>query len=68
MTFIVHDVLLRCYSTISILAFKQRIEGVGKIKDGHNPAAWMLEITTPTREMDLNVDFADIYKNSELYR
>ncbi|KAG2371055.1 Pleiotropic drug resistance protein [Vigna angularis] len=43
-------------------AFDERIEGVGKIKDGHNPAAWMLEITTPAREMDLNVDFADIYK------
>jgi len=46
----------------------QRIEGVGKIKDGHNPAAWMLEITTSAREKDLNIDFADIYKNSELYR
>jgi len=45
----------------------QRIEGVDKIEDGRNPAAWMLEITTPAREMDLNVDFADIYKHSELY-
>ncbi|XP_014500002.1 ABC transporter G family member 40 isoform X2 [Vigna radiata var. radiata] len=51
-----------------LIEYFERIEGVGKIKDGHNPAAWMLEITTPTREMDLNVDFADIYKNSELYR
>jgi hypothetical protein len=49
-------------------AFNQRIEGVSKIKDGHNPATWMLEITTSAKEMDLNVDFADVYKNSELYR
>ncbi|KAK7335964.1 hypothetical protein VNO80_28128 [Phaseolus coccineus] len=51
-----------------LVEYFERIEGVDKIKDGHNPAAWMLEITTSSREMDLNVDFADIYKNSELYR
>ncbi|KAK7325204.1 hypothetical protein VNO77_29362 [Canavalia gladiata] len=49
-------------------AFDERIEGVSKIKDGYNPATWMLEISTSAREMDLNIDFADIYKNSELYR
>ncbi|XP_027926159.1 pleiotropic drug resistance protein 1-like [Vigna unguiculata] len=51
-----------------LIEYFERIEGVGKIKDGHNPAAWMLEITTSAREKDLNIDFADIYKNSELYR
>ncbi|KAL2968076.1 hypothetical protein AAZX31_15G011500 [Glycine max] len=51
-----------------LVEYFERIEGVGKIKDGHNPAAWMLEITTPAREMDLNVDFSDIYKNSVLCR
>ncbi|KAG5099490.1 hypothetical protein JHK82_044542 [Glycine max] len=48
-------------------AFDERIEGVGKIKDRHNLTAWMLEVTTSAREMDLNVDFADIYTNSELH-
>lgn len=44
------------------------IEGVEKIKDGYNPATWMLEVTSTTQEMALGVDFADIYRNSELYR
>ncbi|KAJ1376803.1 P-loop containing nucleoside triphosphate hydrolase [Sesbania bispinosa] len=51
-----------------LIKYFERIEGISKIKDGYNPATWMLEITTSAREMDLNVDFADIYKNSELYR
>ncbi|XP_027344150.1 pleiotropic drug resistance protein 1-like isoform X3 [Abrus precatorius] len=51
-----------------LIEYFERIEGVSKIKDGHNPATWMLEITTSAREMDLNVDFADIYRNSELHR
>ncbi|XP_061336755.1 pleiotropic drug resistance protein 1-like isoform X2 [Gastrolobium bilobum] len=51
-----------------LIKYFEGIEGVSKIKDGCNPATWMLEITTSAREKDLNVDFADIYKNSELYR
>ncbi|KAJ1259983.1 hypothetical protein BS78_10G197300 [Paspalum vaginatum] len=42
--------------------------GVIKIKDGYNPATWMLEVTTVSQEFVLGVDFSDIYKNSELYR
>lgn len=44
------------------------IEGVSKIKDGYNPSTWMLEISTAAQEMALGVDFADVYKNSELYK
>jgi len=33
-----------------------------------NPAAWMLEITTPGMEHQLGVDFAQVYKESELAR
>ncbi|GAU11042.1 hypothetical protein TSUD_113350 [Trifolium subterraneum] len=51
-----------------LIKYFERIEGVSKIKDGHNPATWMLEITTSVKEMDLYVDFADVYKYSELYR
>ncbi|RZB60291.1 ABC transporter G family member 40 [Glycine soja] len=50
-----------------LIEYFERIEGVGKIKDRHNLTAWMLEVTTSAREMDLNVDFADIYTNSELH-
>jgi hypothetical protein len=44
------------------------IEGVSKIKDGYNPATWMLEISSSAQEMALEVDFSNIYKNSDLFR
>ncbi|GAU16050.1 hypothetical protein TSUD_339210 [Trifolium subterraneum] len=44
------------------------IAGVPKIKVGYNPAAWMLEISSPSAEAQLGVDFAEIYANSTLYR
>ena len=50
------------------LAFIKGIEGVSKIKDGYNPATWMLEVTTSAQEILLGVDFNDIYKNSDQYR
>jgi hypothetical protein len=48
--------------------FIQAIQGVSKIKDGYNPATWMLEVTTISQEQILGVDFSDIYKKSELYQ
>ncbi|KAF7843299.1 pleiotropic drug resistance protein 1-like [Senna tora] len=51
-----------------LIKYFESIEGVSKIKDGYNPATWMLEMTTQAQEMALGVDFADLYKNSELYR
>ncbi|KAF8696860.1 hypothetical protein HU200_036499 [Digitaria exilis] len=49
-------------------AFDEGIQGVRKIKDGYNPATWMLEITTAFQEQTLGVDFSDLYKKSELYQ
>ncbi|XP_043709772.1 pleiotropic drug resistance protein 1-like isoform X1 [Telopea speciosissima] len=46
----------------------EAIEGISRIKDGYNPATWMLEVTAPAQEEALCVNFSDIYKNSELYR
>ncbi|XWS19043.1 hypothetical protein CRYUN_Cryun32bG0097100 [Craigia yunnanensis] len=51
-----------------LIKYFEGIQGVSKIKDGYNPATWMLEVTTTAQELALGVDFADIYKNSELYR
>ncbi|KAK7284171.1 hypothetical protein RJT34_18912 [Clitoria ternatea] len=45
----------------------QGIQGVSKIKDGYNPATWMLEAITSAKEMELGIDFAEVYNNSELY-
>lgn len=44
------------------------INGVGKIKDGYNPATWMLEVTSVAQEAAHGIDFAELYKSSELYR
>lgn len=44
------------------------IDNVSKIKDGYNPATWMLEVTSSAKEIALGVDFSDIYKKSDLYR
>ncbi|XP_065867193.1 pleiotropic drug resistance protein 1-like [Euphorbia lathyris] len=51
-----------------LIKYFEGIEGVSKIKDGYNPATWMLEVTSSAQEIALGVDFSDIYKNSELYR
>ncbi|MCL7029383.1 hypothetical protein MKW94_012888 [Papaver nudicaule] len=49
-----------------LIRYFEGIEGVSKIKDGYNPATWMLEVTSAGQEGGLGVDFTDIYKNSEL--
>ncbi|KMT06317.1 hypothetical protein BVRB_7g160000 [Beta vulgaris subsp. vulgaris] len=51
-----------------LIEYFEGIPGVPKIKDGYNPATWMLDITTPQVESEVNVDFAQIYANSKLYQ
>ncbi|OAY52727.1 pleiotropic drug resistance protein 1 [Manihot esculenta] len=51
-----------------LINYFEEINGVSKITDGYNPATWMLEVTSSAQELSLGVDFAVIYKNSELYR
>lgn len=51
-----------------LIEYFEAIPGVPKIKDGYNPATWMLEITTSSMETQLQVDFAVIYANSPLYQ
>ncbi|KAK8678823.1 hypothetical protein V6N13_144304 [Hibiscus sabdariffa] len=51
-----------------LIKYFEGIQGVSKIKDGYNPATWMLEVTTSAQELSLGVDFTDIYRNSDLYR
>ncbi|GAB4842033.1 transcription factor [Ancistrocladus abbreviatus] len=51
-----------------LIKYFEDIDGVPRIKDGYNPATWMLEVTTPSQELSLEVNFAEIYKNSDLYR
>ncbi|KAK6152321.1 hypothetical protein DH2020_014956 [Rehmannia glutinosa] len=49
-------------------AFDEAVPGVPKIEEGYNPATWMLDISTPAAEVQLGVDFADIYAKSSLYQ
>ncbi|XP_050265738.1 pleiotropic drug resistance protein 1-like isoform X11 [Quercus robur] len=51
-----------------LISYFEGIRGVKKIRDGINPATWMLEVTTAAQEAVLGVNFSDVYNNSELYR
>ncbi|KAK4279547.1 hypothetical protein QN277_011313 [Acacia crassicarpa] len=51
-----------------LIEYFEAIPSVPKIKEGYNPAMWMLDITSPTSESQLGVDFAELYTNSELYQ
>jgi hypothetical protein len=46
----------------------QAIPGIEKITEGYNPATWMLEVSSPLAEARLEINFAEIYANSGLYR
>ncbi|KAJ3673148.1 hypothetical protein LUZ60_006522 [Juncus effusus] len=51
-----------------LIEYFQTIPGVPKIREDHNPATWMLDITTPAMEADLSLDYAEVYANSSLYQ
>ncbi|XP_078161527.1 ABC transporter G family member 36-like [Carex rostrata] len=51
-----------------LIEYFEAVPGVTKIKDGYNPATWMLEVTSGAQEEALGVDFTQLYKNSELYK
>ncbi|KAH0932745.1 hypothetical protein HID58_009862 [Brassica napus] len=50
-----------------LIEYFEAVEGVPKIKDGYNPATWMLDVTTPSMESQMSLDFAQIFTNSSLY-
>ncbi|WVY91541.1 hypothetical protein V8G54_037055 [Vigna mungo] len=51
-----------------LIQYFEAVQGVPQIKDGYNPATWMLEVTSAAKEASLKIDFTDVYKNSELHR
>ncbi|KAK1259793.1 putative pleiotropic drug resistance protein 7 [Acorus gramineus] len=51
-----------------LIEYFEGVDGVRKIKDGYNPATWMLEVTTMAQEELLRVDFTQYYKDSSLYQ
>lgn len=60
--------LFGSFTSYVLLSYGQGIPGVAKIKDNYNPATWMLEVTSASVEAELGFDFANIYKESTLYR
>ncbi|XP_061345283.1 ABC transporter G family member 32 isoform X2 [Gastrolobium bilobum] len=54
--------------SIELISYFEAIEGVPKIRPGYNPATWMLEVTSSAEENRLGVDFAEIYRRSNLYQ
>ncbi|KAJ6407594.1 hypothetical protein OIU84_010975 [Salix udensis] len=51
-----------------LIEYFEAVPGVPKIKDAYNPATWMLEISAPSMEAQLDIDFAEHYANSSLYQ
>ncbi|GMI73697.1 ATP-binding cassette G33, pleiotropic drug resistance 5, PLEIOTROPIC DRUG RESISTANCE 5 [Hibiscus trionum] len=55
-------------NSCKLIEYFEGIPGVPKIKENDNPATWMLEVTNPSIEAELGVDFAHLYKQSSLYQ
>ncbi|KAL2933657.1 ABC transporter G family member 39 [Bienertia sinuspersici] len=51
-----------------LVEYFEAIPGVPKITDDCNPATWMLDISSPQEESQLNMDLAEYYANSSLYQ
>ncbi|KAK3119462.1 hypothetical protein QOZ80_9AG0670890 [Eleusine coracana subsp. coracana] len=51
-----------------MIKYFEEIEGVNGIKDGYNPATWMLDVTSTVQEQMPEIDLSEIYKRSELYQ
>lgn len=47
--------------------YLQAIPGIPQIAEGYNPATWMLEVSNIDMEIQLGVDFAELYLKSSLY-
>ncbi|GLT32733.1 hypothetical protein SLA2020_073780 [Shorea laevis] len=50
-----------------VIEYFEGISGIPKIRENYNPATWILEVTSPSPEAELGVDFAQIYQGSALY-
>ncbi|XP_037413167.1 ABC transporter G family member 37 [Triticum dicoccoides] len=55
-------------NSANLIEYFEEIEGISKIKDGYNPATWMLEVSSSAQEEMLGIDFAEVYRQSELYQ
>ncbi|XP_034574769.1 ABC transporter G family member 41 isoform X3 [Setaria viridis] len=56
------------HHSCKVIQYFQAISGVPKIKDNYNPSTWMLEVTSTSMEIQLGVDFAQVYRDSSMYK
>uniref|UniRef100_A0A803KN58 ABC transporter domain-containing protein n=1 Tax=Chenopodium quinoa TaxID=63459 RepID=A0A803KN58_CHEQI len=49
-----------------VIEYFQTIPSMPKIKDNYNPATWMLEVTSASSEIELGINFAEVYNSSAL--
>lgn len=61
-------ILFDYYLLIYLHICMKGIPGVPKIKENHNPATWMLEVTGSSMEARLGLDFANLYRDSHLFQ
>ncbi|CAA0810621.1 ABC transporter G family member 32 [Striga hermonthica] len=54
--------------SMKLIQYFEAIPGVQKIRPGYNPATWILEVTSTSEENRLGVDFAEIYRRSNLFQ
>ncbi|CAA3033443.1 ABC transporter G family member 32-like [Olea europaea subsp. europaea] len=52
----------------NLIEYFEGVDGVPRIRPGHNPATWILEVTSSVEEAHLGVDFAEIYRRSHLFQ
>ncbi|KAH8952003.1 hypothetical protein BDL97_09G061300 [Sphagnum fallax] len=52
----------------NLIEYFEAIPGVPSIKEGYNPATWMLDVTSNMVEQQLSIDFAEIYRRSDLHQ
>ncbi|KAK6119467.1 hypothetical protein DH2020_046795 [Rehmannia glutinosa] len=50
-------------NSIKLVEYFEAIPGVQKIRPGYNPAAWILEVTSPAEENRFGLDFAKFIAN-----
>lgn len=55
-------------NSANLIEYFEGIDGISKIKDGYNPATWMLEVSSSAQEEMLGIDFAEVYRRSDLYQ
>ncbi|KAI3993041.1 hypothetical protein MKX01_009784, partial [Papaver californicum] len=64
---IIYSGLLGQYSS-KVIEYFESISGVPRIRNNYNPATWVLEVTSTSGEIELGIDFANLYRESILYK